>query len=410
MAGKKHEEPSFGSDSFLDVITNMVGIIVILIVLVGLRVRHGVQESQLKQAAAQQARHAADQEANRLKTLEWEKAKAQIDRENDRRRQQSRDEFAEREKELARRQAVERRRQESLAKQAELIHQHEREAQERRDTVARYERETDRLRAEAAALAEKAARVKSETESQRAAAQDKEAELIAKQKDVDRWRVALDYESQRREKYQRSWDELRREFFALRDQLESIKAKPKVTKTWRHYATPIARRVQQKELHFRCVGGRVANIHLEALLDRCREAIFGGPNPLAVDEKNVVGPINGFRLAYGIARPRDTWSEQALNPFVVRVQLTGWRIIGESDRLGETEQEALASGSKFIADLLLNPPEQYAITLWVYPDSFPLATALRARLHEMGYSVALRPLPKGVPIAGSPFGSASRVQ
>jgi hypothetical protein len=40
MAKHRNHEPAFGSDSFLDVLTNVVGIVIILVMLVGVRIKH----------------------------------------------------------------------------------------------------------------------------------------------------------------------------------------------------------------------------------------------------------------------------------------------------------------------------------------------------------------------------------
>ena len=50
------------------------------------------------------------------------------------------------------------------------------------------------------------------------------------------------------------------------------------------------------------------------------------------------------------------------------------------------------------------------LTFWVYPDSFPLYRSLVDFAHKEGYTVAARPLPEGLRIAGSPAGSKSAGQ
>jgi hypothetical protein len=77
---------------------------------------------------------------------------------------------------------------------------------------------------------------------------------------------------------------------------------------------------------------------------------------------------------------------------------------------GETADAALAPGSTFRRTVDAIEPQQTAVTLWVYTDSFPLYRRLRDYLHEHDVVVAGRPLPEGVPIASSRRGTASRGQ
>ncbi len=54
------EEPGFGSDSFLDVVANLVGVLIILIVLTGLKVRNSSIQAVQRQAATKQAENPQD--------------------------------------------------------------------------------------------------------------------------------------------------------------------------------------------------------------------------------------------------------------------------------------------------------------------------------------------------------------
>ncbi|GIW81173.1 MAG: hypothetical protein KatS3mg105_2980 [Gemmatales bacterium] len=79
------------------------------------------------------------------------------------------------------------------------------------------------------------------------------------------------------------------------------------------------------------------------------------------------------------------------------------------DMRGETLEQALSDGSQFrqVVDRL---SELAVVTFWVYPDSFPLYRRLRDYLADRGIVVAGRPLPHGFPIAISRYGTRSRGQ
>ncbi|MCC6419203.1 MAG: hypothetical protein IT429_13290 [Gemmataceae bacterium] len=93
-----------------------------------------------------------------------------------------------------------------------------------------------------------------------------------------------------------------------------------------------------------------------------------------------------------------------------RCSVTAWVVEPLADPRGEPAAAALASGSAFrqVVDGLL--PEQAVVTFWVYEDSFPLYRSLRDYLYERGVEVAGRPLPADHPIASSRQGTVSRGQ
>jgi hypothetical protein len=93
-----------------------------------------------------------------------------------------------------------------------------------------------------------------------------------------------------------------------------------------------------------------------------------------------------------------------------RAGLSSWEVDPVAEPRGEALDAALAPRSEFrqVADAL--DPQQTTVTFWAYPDSFPLYRRLRDYLYQRDVIVAGRPLPDGVPIAASKHGSRSRGQ
>jgi hypothetical protein len=83
--------------------------------------------------------------------------------------------------------------------------------------------------------------------------------------------------------------------------------------------------------------------------------------------------------------------------------------VPEPQLRAETAEEALSVRSQFVQRLRLADPES-VLTFWVYPDSYPLFRKLQKFARNEGFTVAARPLPHGMPIAGSPQGSRSAAQ
>jgi hypothetical protein len=130
---------------------------------------------------------------------------------------------------------------------------------------------------------------------------------------------------------------------------------------------------------------------------------------------DVAGPVGAFRLRYTIERERGMLDNlgsaglpEANGGF--RYGLTAWQVEPMVLNRGETADAALAGGSEFrqVTDGI--DPQHMVVTFWIYPDSFPLFRRLRDYLYERDIVVAGRPLPDGFPIASSRQGTASRGQ
>jgi hypothetical protein len=93
-----------------------------------------------------------------------------------------------------------------------------------------------------------------------------------------------------------------------------------------------------------------------------------------------------------------------------RYGLSEWHLEPLSPTRGETAEAALAKGSQFRQVIDWIDPKQTVVTLWVYPDSFSLFRRLRDYLYDRDVIVAGRPLPEGVPIGASRRGTVSRGQ
>ncbi len=210
--------------------------------------------------------------------------------------------------------------------------------------------------------------------------------------------------------------QLRQRTLSLAQEIHALEQLPSPKQTLR-YRTPISRPVQSEELLFECKKGRVTFIDIGGLLREVRQDIEEKGKQLRTrwQVSEVAGPVGVFRLHYTLERERgllDAIGDPAAPPEgnSFRYGLTAWQIEPVTPIRGEDITTALAGGSEFrqIVDRL--DAQQTAVTFWVYPDSFDLFRKLRDYLYERDVMVAGRPLPDGVPIASSRRGSVSRGQ
>lgn len=202
------------------------------------------------------------------------------------------------------------------------------------------------------------------------------------------------------------------QLLALQRQYDEAKRKQSNAKQIIHKLTAVGRQVKGNEIHFRVSGGRVARVPLKKLVEEMKKDVGRRKSwlmkfPL---HRGTVGPIDGFKMHYVIQRETSTLNDQLATGYgQVKLKLAGWRIEPASTLEGETADAALRTGSEFHRNL------QFAeagttLTFWVYPDSFGFYRKLLRASRVAGFQVAARPLPFGMPIAGSPRGTRSSGQ
>ncbi|MFV2067947.1 MAG: hypothetical protein ACC645_13320 [Pirellulales bacterium] len=336
----RHEEEMPGQDSFLDVVANIVGILIILVMTVGVRAGHV--------RAARDETDRADAEA------------------------------------------------------ASTV-----------DPLVEAQRLAVSLEHDLQQLGRRAGALKQELSARQREREEWETLLLAGRRAIEAHRETLDADARARFDTRRALaeadaklDQLTREQIAL----ESAKTE---TKTIRHRPTPISRTVHGKELHFQLRNGRVASIPLDTLLDEFKATAQRQVWKLNRQSEliDTVGPIGDFRLRYRLERlelSAAVQMETGRSGTVIR--LSRWELLPVSSDVGEPLEIALSEGSRFATLLANHPQSRTTVTLWVYPESFAPLRALKDRLYRRGYSVAIRPLPDGVPIGGSPMGTKSAAQ
>jgi hypothetical protein len=184
-----------------------------------------------------------------------------------------------------------------------------------------------------------------------------------------------------------------------------------------HYRTPVSRPVQADEFFFECKNGRVTFLDIASLVTEIRQDVDQKGKALrdTWQIEETTPPIGAFRLRYVVERQRSL--TDGLVPSAspdaragYRYSVTGWTAEPVAAVRGETLTQAMAAGSEFrqITDRI--DPLLGVVTFWVYPDSFALYRQLRDHLYERDLVVAGRPLPEGIPISSSRRGTVSRGQ
>jgi hypothetical protein len=201
----------------------------------------------------------------------------------------------------------------------------------------------------------------------------------------------------------------------LMEEIKELEKQPPAKKTL-HYRTPVSQPVHAEQLHFECRYGKVAFVDIQTMLEDVRRRLEDSGKQLRSqwEVSDVTEPVGPFRMRFTIARRRESidaaFSLSRPGGGGYGYGLSEWHIEPVAYERGEPLAKALQPGSdlRHVVDGL--SPTQAVVTFWVYPDSFEIYRRLRDYLQDREITVAGRPLPDGVPITGSPLGTASRGQ
>lgn len=210
--------------------------------------------------------------------------------------------------------------------------------------------------------------------------------------------------------------EVHRRSEKLAEEIRALEKLPPAKQALR-YRTPVSQPVHSEELMFECHAGRVTFMDAASLLAEVRRDIDDKVKLLhdRWQVSDTAGPAGAFRLRYVLERERgavEAFSSDA-SPDAnggYRANVTSWQFEPVVLERGETLEAALMPGSEFRQTVDAIDPRQTVVTFWVYPDSFALYRRLRDYLYDRDVVVAGRPLPEGVPVSGSQRGSVSRGQ
>ncbi len=357
-----HDDQNY--DSFLDIVANLVGILVILIMVVGVRARHVAQSTKKPNSSGSVSPTSTPpppvqsittkpptspdwSKIQSLKKTLREQAKRKMDLE--------RDNFA-------------------LDDQIKNLAHHTQRQQAARNQLQL-----------AVSLAEKALK---ERQSELAT---KEQMAISLATNVDQTRQQL--------------QQILRQASAV----ESAKPKEGIIE---HRPTPLAKTVFGNEEHFRITDGRIVHVPLNEVTEIMRRDAKTKIWKLAKANRftEVIGPVNGFRVKYTVEKRKGIVQTPEGPRTVTSAELNKLDMIPESDDLGEPIEVAIQPGSEFTARLNGLHPNDTTVTLWVYPDGFAHFRQVRHLLQQRGFLSAARPMEFGFLIGGSPNGTKSAAE
>ena len=346
---RENEDLEGGQDSFLDVTSNLVGVLIILIMIAGVRVRRAttaLEASAVAVAIAEDSEYDAEERARRAFYAETV-AKVEALSEQVRATQESTREFDER---------------------AAMV-------QNQADAAEREYQALFEARAAVDAILENESQKKSETEKR---VFDLKSEILAKEQKRD----------------------------AMRREKEALEASRPNAIALQNVPTPLAKRVDDcVEGHFRLKGGKISHVPVSALEERLKLFVKnyrGDLTPRIMEDR--IGPYEDYYFQYRLKLD----SHRTAEGVGYSLEFLYGEFQPTRDDLGETVDDALANPKSVFRERLLRySRDESVITLHVYPDSYACLNDLKKALFSLGYQIAMRPTPADAPIAMSPDGTPS---
>jgi len=223
--------------------------------------------------------------------------------------------------------------------------------------------------------------------------------------EVEKRRQRLSVEEQRQFDAGRQLTEAQRKVERLQQELAAVSAVPAPVVQIEHTATPLSRTVFGQEEYFQLSGNRILYVPKDRLIELVKADLERQAWKLRSSDSisAVLGPVDGFKIEFDLAR-------RTIPGQGTMIEVSHWSMIPVNPEMGEPIEEALNGQSRFREILKELNPRRVTITLWVYPDSFRAFRELQSELLRLGFTYAARPLPPGLPISGSPYGTRSSAQ
>ncbi|MDR2345948.1 MAG: hypothetical protein LBE18_07770 [Planctomycetaceae bacterium] len=180
--------------------------------------------------------------------------------------------------------------------------------------------------------------------------------------------------------------------------------------------TPISKTVEEKEAHFRIKQNKIVYVPINELNESFKHEIFSSKNKLNTLFSNKItsgriGPISDFTMDYLVVRYSSPASGASSGEVGQRLVLDTAVYTTKNNNAGIHYKDAITQiNSDFMRLIQMYRQDIYTITFWVYSDSFEAFCEVKQFLYSKGYRVAARPLEENDEIKASSRGTKSSAQ
>ena len=339
-----------GQDSFLDIVANLVGILIILVVVVG----------------AQASASWVKAKPNTKKLEEIEKLETE------------------------------------LSKNSDVFLKLQVDNEQLEDRIIRENRFAAALTDQRHQMLMQLNIVKSEIKKQRERLQQESDEIDAATRENVR----------KQNEFSDAKRELERQLADVTRELNAVAADQPKSEVIKHYPNPIAKTVFSEEVHFLLNNGKLAYVPMDELIARMKSEWKVKAEKLKQASRTLetVGPIANFRMQYELVAEVVPQRTKVGSVDRRSVSFKQFQLLPTSGSMGESVEAALSGRSQFLDILSRYEPRKTTVSIWVYPESYDDHQTVKSWLHENGFQMASWPLDFGKRISGGPNGFKTSAQ
>jgi hypothetical protein len=177
--------------------------------------------------------------------------------------------------------------------------------------------------------------------------------------------------------------------------------------------TPIGKSVEAREAHFRIKRGKIVYVPINELSESFLHEFNSNRNKFFSKQttRGRVGPISDFVMDFLVMRYNTPMAGAAGNGVGQRVVMEMATFTTKNNNAGTYYKDAITQTNSDFQRLIQRYRQDiYTITFWVYPDSFDAFCEVKQFLYSKGYRVAGRALEEDDEIKASPRGTKSSAQ
>lgn len=205
---------------------------------------------------------------------------------------------------------------------------------------------------------------------------------------------------------------LERQLESLDRETKAVSTRAPKSEVINHFPNPIAKTVFSDEIHFHLSEGRLSYVPMDELIFRMKSEWKVKAEKLKQARRTIetVGPVKNFRMQYELVS--EVFQEKTQHGIIERqaVRFNQFYLHPRTGQFGETIDQALAEGSEFREILSRHQPGKTTVSIWVYPESFGAHNQVKSWLYDEGYQMASWPLEYGRKISGGPNGFKTSAQ
>lgn len=176
-----------------------------------------------------------------------------------------------------------------------------------------------------------------------------------------------------------------------------------------HLPTPMAKTVFGEEVYLRLKDNRLSIVPLERLTEEIKrdfQRTSGGSRQGVSDA--AVGPVQGYVARYVMNRRNELVSDGSAVARMTRAQVLMAAFEPLEEPFGDPIEQVLANDDWLDVALAGYQPGITTVTIAVYPDSFAAFRRLKERIYAKGFATAGRPIVDGRPIIVNFSGGGTR--